>query len=143
MPKLLIVSSQIHETLSQRQLSLCEALVKQSSYDYEIEASNFGTYEIPFIINAYQQKTSFDGYLVLGLVLKADLDHYHYLMSHIKDCFSTFALKQIAVGNGIISGASIEELTHKIESAQPCISGYLAAFNAVDYLIKLKRNLSL
>ncbi|MBA2652822.1 MAG: 6,7-dimethyl-8-ribityllumazine synthase [Tatlockia sp.] len=143
MSSLLIISSQIHKDLSKKQLAHCEALVKKSSHDYQIEVASTGIYEIPFIINAYHQKNCFDGYIALGLVLKTDPDHYQYLTSHIQDCFTAFALNNIAVGNGIVSGASLAELTSKIESKDPCTSGYHAAFNAVDYLVKLKENLSL
>ena len=53
------------------------------------------------------------------------------------------SLNKIAIGNGIISGATIDELALKINSDDPCLSAYQSAFNAVDYLIKLKRNIAL
>ncbi len=142
MPRILIISSHIHKDLSARQLANCESLVKKSPYDYQVEIATAGTYEIPFIINAYHQKNSFDGYIALGLVLKTNLDHYNYIMSHIKECFTAFALNTIAVGSGIVCGDSLEELTTKIDSQDPCLSAYQSAYNAVDYLIKLKKNLA-
>lgn len=143
MTKLLLISANIHKDLSARQLAYCERLVKESEHDYQIEVAAAGTYELPFIINAYQQKNPFDGYIALGLVLKTNPEHHDYIMSHIKTCFTRFALNNIAVGNGIVSGSSPEELALKIDSADPCLSAYPSAFRAVDYLVKLKKNLSL
>ncbi|CDZ76294.1 6,7-dimethyl-8-ribityllumazine synthase [Legionella massiliensis] len=143
MTKLLLISANVHQDLSARQLAYCERLVKESEHDYQIEVAAAGTYEIPFIINAYQQRNPFDGYIALGLVLKTNLDHYDYIMSHIKECFTSFALNSIAVGNGIVSGNSLDELTLKIDSSDPCLSAYPSAVKAVDYLVKLKKNLSI
>ena len=141
MSKILIVSSNIHQELAAKQLANCLKIVKASAYDFQIETVEAGTYEIPFVIQAYHKNHSFDGYIALGLVLKKNPDHYDYIMSHIKTCFTKFALKNIAVGNGIITGSDIQELATNIDSSDPCLSAYPSALHAVDYLIKLKNRL--
>lgn len=141
MTKILIISSNIHKTLAAKQLENCLNVVKESQHDYQVEIAEVGTYEIPFIINSYHRDHPFDGYIALGLVLKTNLDHYDYIMSHIKECFSSFALNHIPVGNGILAAESLEELAEKIDSPDPCISAYQSAFHAVDYLIKLQKSL--
>ena len=138
MSRILIISSNIHADLSQRQLSHCVELVKKSKHDFHIETVNAGAYEIPFVVNAYQQANPFDGYIALGLILKTNQYHFDYITSHISACFTHFALNNIAVGNGIIAGETRNELAFRIDSADPCVSGYHGAFNAVDYLINLK-----
>ncbi len=138
MPKILIISSQIHEELSSKQLQSCLDLVKKSNYDYEVQVLNAGTYEIPFVINSYAKKKPFDAYIALGLVLKTNADHHDYIMSHIKHSFTHFALNDIIVGNGIISAPTINELAVKIASPDPCLSAYFSAYNAVDALLKIK-----
>ncbi|QMT59085.1 MULTISPECIES: 6,7-dimethyl-8-ribityllumazine synthase [unclassified Legionella] len=142
MSKILIISSGIHKDLASEQLELCTTLVKNAGYAYQVELLQAGTYEIPFVINTYHQKNPFDGYIALGLILKANLDHYNNIMSHIRYCFTQFALNDIIVGNGIITGASIEELSENIRSANPCHSAYPSAVNAVDCLIKLKNKIA-
>ena len=141
MTKILIVSSNIHKKLASEQLEKCLNIVKKSHHDYQVEIVEAGTYEIPFIINSYHHENPFDGYIALGLVLKSNIDHYHYIMSHIQECFTYFSLNNIAVGNGIISGANLEELAVKIDSQDPCLAAYQSAFYAVDYLIKFKQNM--
>lgn len=141
MAKLLIISSNVHKELASRQLANCLQFVKKTPYDYQVQILESGSYEIPFVINAWHQKNPFDAYIALGLVLKTNMEHYEYIMSHIKHCFSQFALSGIAVGNGIISGISIDELAIKIDSDDPCVSALPAAVNAVSCLIQLKNTL--
>lgn len=141
MAKILIISSCVHKDLSAKQLEHCLSLIKDKGYEYQVERLNAGAYEIPFVINTYQQKNPFDAYIALGLILKNDKDHYNYIMSHVSSCFTRFALDNLIVGNGIISGETLEELTNKIDSPNPCLSAYPSAFNAVDSLIQLKNKL--
>jgi len=138
MPKILIISSEIHKQLASEQLDFCLTIVKNAGYDYQVELLQAGAYEIPFVIYTYPLNKPFHGYIALGLILKTNSDHYDNIMSHIRHCFTQFALNDIIVGNGIISGSSIEELSGKVHSSNPCLSAYQSAFNAVDCLIKLK-----
>ena len=138
MPNILLISSCVHKPLAAEQLNYCSKLVKKAGYDYQIELLETGAYEIPFAINMYHQKKSFDAYIALGLILKKESEHYHNIMTHIRYCFTQFSLNNIIVGNGIISGLTMEELGEKIRSPDPCLSAYPSAFNAVDCLIKLQ-----
>lgn len=138
MPKILIISSQIHKKLASQQLDLCRTLVEEAGYHSQVELISAGVYEIPFVINTFNQYSPYDGYIALGLILKANLDHYNDIMSHIQHCFTQFALNNIIVGNGILSGSTSEELTEKLTSTNTCLSGYSAALNAVDCLLKLR-----
>lgn len=142
MAKILILSSTIHKELSCKQLSNCLEFVKNTEHDFQVESIGAGTYEIPFVIQAYHNKQLFDGYIALGLILNTNPSHYDYIMSHIKTCFTQFALNNIIVGNGIISGSSMEDLADKINSDDPCLSAYPSACHAVDYLVRLKNNLN-
>ncbi len=141
MSKILIISSGIHKDLASEQLDLCLTRVINSGYSYQVELLQAGAYEIPFVINTYQKNQPFDGYIALGLILKTNPDHYDNIMSHLRYSFTQFALKDIIVGNGIISGSTIEELGEKVRSSDPCHSAYPSAFNAVDCLIKLRNKI--
>lgn len=142
MGNILLVSSNVHKTLSARQLEKCVDLVKKSNHQYQIATIEAGTYEIPFVINTYHKIRPFDGYIALGLVLKSNIDHFNYIMSHISESFTYFALHDIVVGNGIISGMTTDELTMKLDSEDPCMSAFPSAFKAVDALIELSINLT-
>lgn len=142
MARILIISSNIHQELSPIQLANCLEIVEQSPYDHHVEILDAGTYEIPFAINTFHRHNPYDGYIALGLVLNTNVNHYDYIMSHIKHSFSYFSLNNIVVGNGIVSGSSIDELTAKVTSSDPCLSAYPSAIKAVDTLIKLNAKMS-
>jgi len=142
MNRILIISSQVHKELSTKQLNHCVELVKKTDYQFEVDIVDAGTYEIPFLIQAHQITKRFDGFIALGLLLKSDQDHFDYIQSHIKTCFSQFALNQVIVGNGIISGSTLDELAKKIDSSDSCLSAYPSAFRAVDALIRVKQRLA-
>jgi 6,7-dimethyl-8-ribityllumazine synthase len=142
MSKILIISSQIHKDLSMRQLDHCLALMKTSPYHYEVEKLSVGTYEIPYVINTYIQMKPFDAYIALGLILKSNNDHYDYIMSHVKESFTRFAINNIIIGNGIIGADTAEELSNKVESDDPCFSAYASAYNAVHALLQFRRRLA-
>lgn len=143
MSKLLIISSNIHKDLSALQLEYCTNLIDKSSssYEYQVEVMNAGSYEIPFVIKSYHEAYPFDGYITLGLILNNNTEHYQTLLSHLRYSFTQFSLNNIAIGNGIITGESKNELLSKLNSEDPCQNGYYSAFKAVDYLIQLKLSL--
>lgn len=135
MPEILIISSQVHQELSEKQLDKALALVEQSPYACQVQKIDAGSYEIPFVINKIHQKNPFDGYLALGLVIKKDSDHFAWIDRHLSHCFSHFALSGIAIGNGILYGQSVEDLDASLESQDPCVAKHLSAFQALDFLI--------
>lgn len=136
MPKttILIVWSNYYNELAERQLSSCVNLLDQSNHDYHIEKVESGTYEIPAVIHYYAQNKPYDGYIPLSLLLKGSTDHYDFIWEHVKDCLTQFALNGLFIGNGIISAPNIDILTRRVES----MARVQEAFNAVDYLIRLK-----
>ncbi len=138
MAKILIIASNIHKELSALQLKQCVELVKTLPHQFEVNMLHAGTYEIPFVINAYQKKNPFDAYIALGLLLDTNTYHFNYVASHIQFSFSHFALNHTIVGNGIIVGSSATELESKLKSSDPCMSGYASAVKAVDCLLRLE-----
>ena len=141
MNQILIISSCIHKDLSTKQLMLASHLIKQAGYPYEVEIVTAGAYEIPFVINTYEKNKPFDAYMALGLILNANKNHFDYIMSHLNHCFTHFALNNVIVGNGIIAAPTKEDLQMCVESNDACLSAYPSAFNAIDYLLKLKNKM--
>lgn len=135
--KILIVSSNYYPDLSAQQLANCLTLFKNSDYDYQVEIVEAGAYEIPAVIQYYQQHQPFDGYIALGLLLKGSTDHYEFIWEHIKECFIQFSLSGLMIGNGIISATSMELLKSRVENNERSHE----AFSAIDYLIRLKTKL--
>lgn len=134
--RILVVWSNYYESLAEQHLDSCLQLLNQSSYDYQVETVNAGTYEIPAVMHYYHQHHPFDGYIPLGLLLKGSTDHYEFIWEHIKECFIQFSMNGLLMGNGIISAPSMEMLQSRVMQG----GRVKEAFRAVDYLIQLKKN---
>ncbi len=133
-PNILIVWSNYYQSLAERHLEVCINKLKHYEYDYQVEAVEAGTYELPAVIQHYQSTRPFDGYLPLSLLLKGKTDHYEFIWEHVKECFIKFALDGLFIGNGIISAPSMDILHERVENGERVQE----AINAVDYLIRLK-----
>lgn len=132
--KILVLWSNYYQELAELQLESCLRLLKSSDYDYQVETVEAGTYEIPAVMQYYQQNTPFDGYIPLSLLLKGRTDHYEFIWEHVKECFIRFAMDGLVFGNGIITAFNPETLQERVENGERVHE----AFRAVDYLIKLK-----
>lgn len=135
--RILVVWSNYHKDLAEQQLLSCIQLLDASSYSYQVETVEAGTYEIPVVMQYYHQHDPFDGYIPLSLLLKGGTDHYEFIWEHVKDCFIKFTLDGLLIGNGIISAPNHELLTSRVASGLRSQE----AFNAVDYLIRFKHRL--
>lgn len=138
MPKtnILIVWSNYYQGLAEKQLELCIDRLKQYDYTYEIETVEAGTYEIPAVIQHAHFLNAYDSYLPLSLLLKGKTDHYEFIWEHVKECFIQFSLNGLVLGNGIISAPSMEILAERVTNGERIQE----AINAVDYLMRLKKN---
>jgi 6,7-dimethyl-8-ribityllumazine synthase len=132
--KILVVWSNYYKDLAKQQLDSCLALLNQHDYEYSVETVEAGTYEIPVVIQYFQQHNPYDGYLALGLLLKGSTDHYEFIWEHVKECFIKFAMDGVLIGNGIISAPSMEAMTQRVENHERVEE----AMQALDYLIRLK-----
>ncbi len=132
--KILVVWSNYYEDLAKKQLESCLRLLNQSEYQYTVETVEAGTYEIPAVIQYYHHNNPYDGYLPLGLLLKGSTDHYEFIWEHVKECFITFAMEGLMIGNGIISSPSMDVMRARVENNERIEE----AFRALDYLIRLK-----
>lgn len=135
MADILVISSNVHTELSLRQRELCTRML--DGYSYDVIVLDAGTYEIPYVIATHAKKKPYRAYLALGLVVKSSIEHYDYIMCHVKNCFTSFALQGLIVGNGIISADNLDELAAKIDNENPCINGYALACRALRTLLSL------
>jgi 6,7-dimethyl-8-ribityllumazine synthase len=132
--RILVVWSNYYQDLAKKQLDSCLKILNNSEYEYAIETVEAGTYEIPAVIQYYQQKNPYDGYLALGLLLKGSTDHYEFIWEHVKECFIQFAMNGVLIGNGIVSVPSMELMISRVENHERVEE----AFRALDYLLRLK-----
>ncbi|STX50534.1 6,7-dimethyl-8-ribityllumazine synthase [Legionella busanensis] len=136
--RILVVWSNYYEELAELQLESCINLLKKTSYSYQIEKVEAGTYEIPVVMQYYHQHQPFDGYIPLSLLLKGSTDHYEFIWEHVKECFIKFTLDGLLLGNGIISAPTIQILQERVANGERVAE----AVRAIDYLIRFKNKLN-
>jgi 6,7-dimethyl-8-ribityllumazine synthase len=134
---ILIAWSNYYTDLSEKPLLQCIDLLKKLSYEYTVETIHAGSYEIPAVIQSYDQYHPFDGYIPLALLVKGQTDHYEFIWSHLQHCFTEFALKGLCIGNAVITAPSLHILTERIVQGERIQE----AVQAVDYLIQLKNKI--
>lgn len=138
-PSILVVWSNYYEDLADKQLKSCIQILDKSDYKYQIEKVEAGTYEIPAVIQHYHHHQPFDGYIPLSLLLKGATDHYDSIWGHVQECFTKFTVEGLSLANsGIITAPSMDILIARVEGGERVQE----AFNAVDYLIRLKQRIS-
>jgi 6,7-dimethyl-8-ribityllumazine synthase len=136
-PKILVLCSHYYKELAAKQLASCLALLNASRYDYVVETVEAGTYEIPAAILNFHRNQPFDGYISLGLLLKGSTDHYDFIMQHVRECFIKLAMDGVLIGDGNVYAPTMDLLISRVENAERVQE----AFDAVDYLIRLKEKL--
>lgn len=136
---ILVVWSDYYGDLAEKQLESCLKQIKDYPYEYQLEKVTSGTYEIPAVIQYYQQNNPFGGYIPLSLLLKGKTDHYEFIWEHVKDCFIQMTMNGIILASsGIISAPSMDILCERVENGERVQE----ALRAVDYLMRLKNKYS-
>ena len=108
----------------------------------EKKISNFnfinvpGTYEIPVLVSKLINK--YDGFIVLGCVIKGKTPHFHYLCSSVFQSLTNLSIKnKKPIGNGILTCNNIKQATKR---ADPNIKdkGGDAAMAVISVFDKIK-----
>ena len=61
-----------------------------------------GTFEIPVVVSNLVDK--FDGFVVLGCVIKGETSHFHYLCSSVINALTNLSIQsKKPIGNGILT----------------------------------------
>ena len=76
-------------------------LRKKRNYSYQIIKVP-GTFEIPVVIS--NLSSDYDGFVVLGCVIKGETSHYNYLCSSVFHSLSKISINtNVPIGNGILT----------------------------------------
>ena len=76
-------------------------LEKNKISNYQI-ISVTGTFEIPVVVSNLIDK--YDGFIVLGCIIKGQTSHFHYLCSSVISALTNLSIKsKKPIGNGILT----------------------------------------
>ena len=100
--KICIIVSNFYPKISKMLISgAIEKLKKNKIKNYKIIKVP-GTFEIPIIISSLINK--YDGFIVLGCVIKGKTPHFHYLCSSVFQSLTNLSIKnKKPIGNGILT----------------------------------------
>lgn len=101
-PKILIVSAPYYHHVVDGMLTAAREIFDQVKAELTVVEVS-GAYELPQAIAlALKSGKAFDGYVVLGCVVRGETDHYEFICSAAMD-----GLMQIAVQNAICLGTAV------------------------------------
>ena len=78
--KILIIFSDFYPEVSKNLIDGAENYLNQNNFSFEKKKVD-GSLEIPFLLHKF--KNEFDGFIVLGCVIKGETDHFHYVCNAV------------------------------------------------------------
>ena len=105
--KILIIFSDFYPEVSKNLIDGAENYLNQNNFSFEKKKVD-GSLEIPFLLHKF--KNEFDGFIVLGCVIKGETDHYEIVKDICLNAVYSFAYKEcIPLGCGILTVNNLEQ----------------------------------
>ena len=131
MKKILIINANYYKDIS-KNLIKC---AKETLHNYQFKTSIInvpGIYEIPITLIKYIKK--FDGFVVLGCVIKGETPHFNFISTSATDAIMKLSINhKKPIGNGIITCLNKEQAVKRSKT-----KGKEAAAAVYDILLKFK-----
>jgi 6,7-dimethyl-8-ribityllumazine synthase len=113
---ILIIESRYYNHIADMLLTGATSELEKQGATFEI-ATVPGCLEIPIALNMTKTMERYDGYIVLGCVIRGETTHYDHICQETMRGVSNFAVENcLAVGNGILT---VENEAQAIERASP------------------------
>jgi len=137
MKKILIINSNFYKDISSGLLEGCIEILKSLSIDFDI-STTLGSFEIPAALSILHNEDKYDGYIVLGCVIRGETTHYDHICLESIRGINNLAIKyKLALGNGIITVENKQQALDRIKKDNN--KGSFAA-QACLQMIEIKKN---
>ena len=131
--KILIIFSNFYSEISKNLIVGAENYLIQNNFLYEKKKVD-GSLEIPFLLHKF--KKDFDGFIVLGCVIKGETDHYEIVKDICLSSVYSFAYREcIPLGCGILTVNNLEQAKNRSDPKKKNLGS--AAAQACCNLIKI------
>ena len=100
--KVLIVVSPYYSDIAEGLLSGAKAELEAAGATYDIVEMP-GALEIPTAIGIADRRSSFDGYVALGCVIRGETTHYETVCNDSSRALQLLGLQGLCIGNGILT----------------------------------------
>ncbi|MFC1557977.1 6,7-dimethyl-8-ribityllumazine synthase [candidate division KSB1 bacterium] len=132
--KFVIVASRFNEFITSKLLGgAIDCLVRHSCKENDIDTFWVpGSFEIPLIAQKLAESGKYDAVICLGLVLKGDTMHNHYVSSEVTKGIAQASLKTgVPVSFGIINADTLEQAIERA-GTKAGNRGFEAAVSAIE-----------
>ena len=131
--KILIIFSDFYSEVTKNLIDGAENYLNQNNISFEKKKVD-GSLEIPFLLHKF--KNEFDGFIVLGCVIKGETDHYEIVKDICLNAVYSFAYKEcIALGCSILTVNNLEQAIERSDIKKKNLGG--AAAKACCNLLKI------
>ena len=111
MSKVLIVLSSFHEDISQFLFDVAKNKLSEMGFEQDLIKVP-GAFEIPaaILFAALSSKTSYDGYIALGCVIKGKTDHYDHVARSLSQAIMDISVQHmLPIGFGVITAQNTQQ----------------------------------
>lgn len=135
---LLVLEARYYEPINDDLIAGVDRELKKVGATYDVVAVP-GSYELPAALNfARQSKTKYDGYVLLGCVIRGATSHYDLICESISFKFHNLAIDHnLAIGFGVLTCENYEQAEERADPDRKNYGGHAAA--AALRMIALKK----
>lgn len=140
MPHLLVIEARYYNEINDNMLKGIEKAFQDAGATYDITAVP-GSYELPVALNFARQTNKYDGYVLIGCVIRGATSHYDHICDSVFQTVQDLAVAyNLALGQGILT---CENYDQAFERADPNNMNYGGkAAKAALTMIELKKKLA-
>ncbi|GHM58842.1 MAG: hypothetical protein sL5_09420 [Candidatus Mesenet longicola] len=128
MSKVLIVISDYYKDISDYLLAGAKEKLDDKGVQYD-ELYVPGAFEIPaaIVFSIMSDRSSYNGYLALGCVIRGETDHYHYICKGVIGSLGEIAIQHaVPLGISVITADSKERALVRADKNQRNVGGSAA-----------------
>ncbi len=139
MTKILILEARFYQEIGDNLANAAIAELEKADVDYE-RIQIPGCFEIPAALAMAVMSEKYNGFIVLGCVIRGETSHYDYVCGESARGVNDIAIsKKIALGYGIITAENHEQANVRADAGQKNIGG--RATLACLSMVKIKEKL--
>jgi 6,7-dimethyl-8-ribityllumazine synthase len=138
---LLVLEARYYEAINDDLLAGVDRSLKKAGATYDV-VSVPGSYELPAALNfARQGKKKYDGYVLLGCVIRGATSHYDLICESISFKFQDLAVEHsLALGFGVLTCENYEQAEERADPTRKNYGGHAA--EAALKMIALKQQMA-
>ena len=140
MSHLLVIEARYYKDIADTLIAGVKSALDKVDATFDVLTTS-GAYELPGTLNfALQGKKKYDGFILLGCVIRGQTTHYDQILDSIFPKVLDLSIEHnLALGMGVLTVENIEQATYRADPGKKDYGG--AAARAALRMIELKKEL--